>query len=189
MKVAGSDDYSDRCRPETPMGCEIGDLAGKLGTINVAAKPAPYNQDAFFFTDSFLNLTGFQAVIGRSIVVHVPDQGALRIACAPLVEAENLTVTALYPIGGSSLATFSQYSHYQDTAISLGTLPCEFGYLCVCVCGQYGCKYVRIMFRLQKTCALFLCPSLCSLFSLTLSLCHTPLYLDCSCNNCPSLSS
>ena len=122
---ATSAGYSERCRSNTPVGCEVGDLTGKLGTVNVAALPAPYNMDAFFFTDSLLNLTGVQAVIGRSVVVHVPDRGPPRLACAPLVQAENLTLLS-YPLGGV-LATISQYSRYQDTIISLGDLPCELG--------------------------------------------------------------
>ena len=38
------------------------------------AQPAPYKNGAFFFTDSFLNLTD---VVGRSIVVHVPNGGKI----------------------------------------------------------------------------------------------------------------
>ena len=123
-QVAGSPGYSTRCTPPTPTGCEVGDLTGKLGTVDVAARPAPYNSEAFFFTDSFLNLTGFQAVVDRSVVVHVANRGAPRLSCAPLVQAENITLTA-YPVGGQSLAIISQYSRFQDTRISLGALPCE----------------------------------------------------------------
>ena len=123
---AGAANYSQRCTPKTPEGCEIGDLTGKLGAVNVAAIPAPYATDSFFFTDSRLNLTGFQGVVNRSVVVHIAEGGSNRLSCAPLVEAENLTLTA-YPIGGQPLAIISQYSRYQNTIISLGSLPCELG--------------------------------------------------------------
>ncbi|CAI8031417.1 hypothetical protein GBAR_LOCUS17832 [Geodia barretti] len=119
---AGAANYSQRCTPKTPEGCEIGDLTGKLGAVNVAAIPAPYATDSFFFTDSRLNLTGFQGVVNRSVVVHIAEGGSNRLSCAPLVEAENLTLTA-YPIGGQPLAIISQYSRYQNTIISLGSLP------------------------------------------------------------------
>ena len=121
---AGAGGYSERCTPQTPEGCEIGDLTGKLGTVNVAARPAPYKEDSFFFTDSRLNLTGFQGAVDRSVVVHIAERGPGRLSCAPLVQAENLTLTA-YPIGGQPLAIISQYSRYQNTIISLGSLPCE----------------------------------------------------------------
>ena len=145
MAIAGSPGYGERCSFETPEGCEIGDLTGKLGTIDVAATPGDYSNDAFFFTDSYLNLTGFQEIIGRSIVVHIPDRGPDRLGCAPLVEAETITLTTK----SSPLATISQYSPYQNTIITLGDLPCKsksfplnkesylYGVLCVCVCGQH----------------------------------------------------
>jgi len=33
-----ADGYSDACGPDTLDGCEVGDLSGKLATINVAGK-------------------------------------------------------------------------------------------------------------------------------------------------------
>ena len=129
---ASSPGYNARCTPETPKACEIGDLTGKLDTINVAARPANYSTDAFFFTDTYLNLTGFRAIIDLSVVVHDPEKAAPRLSCAPLVEAENITLTAFRSKDGDPLATISQYSRYQDTLISLEYLPSEC--VCVCVC-------------------------------------------------------
>ena len=130
---ASSPGYNTSCTVQTPMMCEVGDLTGKLGTVNVPAQPAPYSTNAFFFTDFYLNLTGFQPVIGRSVVVHVPNRGAPRLGCAPLVEAENITLMGFRGNGGLPLANISQYSRYQDTRVSVGFLPCKIG-LCVCVC-------------------------------------------------------
>ena len=120
---ASSPGYGDRCTVDTPTGCEVGDLTGKLGIVNVSATPAPYSADAFFFTDFYLNLTGFQPVIDRSVVVHVPNTGAPRLGCAPLVEAENITLTGFRGTDGFPLANISQYSRYQDTIVSVGFLP------------------------------------------------------------------
>jgi Cu/Zn superoxide dismutase len=120
---ASSPGYNTSCTVQTPMMCEVGDLTGKLGTVNVPAQPAPYSTNAFFFTDFYLNLTGFQPVIGRSVVVHVPNRGAPRLGCAPLVEAENITLMGFRGNGGLPLANISQYSRYQDTRVSIGFLP------------------------------------------------------------------
>lgn len=136
-----SEDYQENCTPVTPTGCEVGDLTGKLGPVNVAATPGDYASNAFFFTDMYLNLTGTQPIIDRSIVVHVPDGGADRLGCAPLVEAENITLTAFRSKNGVPLAVISQYSRYQDTRISLGYLPCKT--VCVCWnCGMQECSII-----------------------------------------------
>lgn len=120
---ASSEGYAERCTPDTPTMCEIGDLTGKLDIVNVSNSPSPYSEQAFFFTDTYLNLTGTYQVINRAIVVHVPDRGAPRTSCAPLVEAENITLEAFRRRGQPSLATFSQYSRFQRTQVFLGTLP------------------------------------------------------------------
>ena len=96
-----------------------------------------YSTDAFFFTDFYLNLTGFQPVIDRSVVVHVPNRGAPRLGCAPLVEAENITLTGFRGKDGFPLANISQYSRYQDTVVSVGFLPSKMMIVGVSViCGR-----------------------------------------------------
>ena len=120
---ATSEGYSDRCSPETPKGCEIGDVTKKLATIDVAAQPYEYSEKSFFFTDSYLNLTGTYPIINRSVVVHVAERGGPRLSCAPLVEAETLFLVAVSSGGSYVLANVSQYSRYQKTDVSLGYLP------------------------------------------------------------------
>ena len=48
-----------------------------------AATPADYATDSFFFTDTFLNLTGVFAVEGRSVVIHEANRGEYvsRVSC------------------------------------------------------------------------------------------------------------
>ena len=91
--------YNLSCNPDMLTGCEVGDLTGKHATINVPGEkhrewiftmvelalifffsvgsPSPYRDDAFFFTDSFLNLTGTYSVADRSIAIHEANRGML----------------------------------------------------------------------------------------------------------------
>ena len=39
------------------------------------ARPATFAALSFFFTDSFLNLTGVYAVEGRALAIHVENRG------------------------------------------------------------------------------------------------------------------
>ena len=39
------------------------------------ARPANFADLSFFFTDSFLNLTGVYAVEGRALAIHVENRG------------------------------------------------------------------------------------------------------------------
>lgn len=42
---------------------------------SLLATPSPYNTNSFFFTDNFLNLTGENPVINRSVAIHEADRG------------------------------------------------------------------------------------------------------------------
>ena len=46
-----------------------------LTNLSPPASPAPHSNEAFFFTDTYLNLTGANAVINRSVVIHVANRG------------------------------------------------------------------------------------------------------------------
>lgn len=69
----------------------MGDLSGKHGTLTMPINPLDYSDYGFLFHDSFLNLTGINAVFNRSIAIHSlegPVQG-----CAPLYTIETLSVS------------------------------------------------------------------------------------------------
>ena len=113
-------DPSYFCTPdrENITNCEVGDLTGKHDTIDVTGSPLPYQQAAFFFTDIFLNLTGENAIEGRSIAIHAPNRTAPIIACAPLVRNE-IRFATQFP---SPSFEASQPSPYDLTTITLVNL-------------------------------------------------------------------
>ena len=86
--------------------------------MDVAANPFPHQEEAFFFTDIFLNLTGTNAVIDRSIAIHAANRGGPIVACAPLVRTETRVVQS-FP-DGEFVAR--QDSPYENTVINVQNL-------------------------------------------------------------------
>ena len=97
--IAGAN-YSSECSNRTPLQCEAGDLSGKFGCLvtSSAAGPVSYTSD-----DVELQLQGRYGIIGRSVVIHDPDDG--RLACGNIViedDSSNLLVaTFVSPLAGS----------------------------------------------------------------------------------------
>ncbi len=60
-------------------------MSGKHGRLSVGGK-------AFVFNDGHLPLSGdwFQSALGKSVVVHVPDGGGERMACANIEEERDI---------------------------------------------------------------------------------------------------
>ena len=102
FNVLLGDTYS-QCTPDDPGRCELGDLTGKLGTINV---PGAVGDVAgkYFWTDTRLPLSGAYSVSSKSIVIHTPDRGAARLACADLLDVPEMIAKAdmwtVGPVGG-----------------------------------------------------------------------------------------
>ncbi|KAA0202127.1 Superoxide dismutase (Cu-Zn)-like protein [Hyalella azteca] len=67
--------YDKECTPEFPLRCEVGDLSGRLGTIDLGDKKQ-------VFVDSNLPLAGEQSAMRRSIVIHNERGRVERYACA-----------------------------------------------------------------------------------------------------------
>ncbi|KAJ9574059.1 hypothetical protein L9F63_008585 [Diploptera punctata] len=67
--------YRAECGPDNPLRCYVGDISGRLGTINLGDKRQ-------VFTDSNLPLEGEVSAMGRSIVIFDKDRGSQRFACA-----------------------------------------------------------------------------------------------------------
>ena len=86
-------EYKSTCGPDNIEACEIGDLSKKHDQIDIPVAPEPLAESSFFYTDHFLNLTGVNGVNGRSIAIHELGGGAPIIACAPLIEVEDLMVS------------------------------------------------------------------------------------------------
>lgn len=75
--------YKVNCRPECPFACEIGDLSRKHKMLNLSPNVGNL-QSKNFFTDTTAWVFGLSSMIGRSVVIHGPDEASHRIACANL---------------------------------------------------------------------------------------------------------
>lgn len=86
-------DYSVYCQPDNVSACEIGDLSGKHGLLNISGSPS---DDVFFYTDTYLDLTGENSVTGHSIVINQNDELGEILACAPLVARDEIQVEDIF---------------------------------------------------------------------------------------------
>lgn len=73
--------YKVNCRPDCPFACEIGDLSSKHKMLNLTANLGKLPSKNFF-TDTTAWVSGLSSMIGRSVVIHGPDEASRRIACA-----------------------------------------------------------------------------------------------------------
>ncbi|XP_033102965.1 uncharacterized protein LOC117105796 isoform X1 [Anneissia japonica] len=80
------DNYSG-CNAEFPMRCEVGDLSNKHGKLAIA-ESMNTKVGKIFGTDVQLPLSGFGTIESMSIVIHVADSGAPRMACTNLYTLE-----------------------------------------------------------------------------------------------------
>jgi len=71
------DFYNEECSPETPLRCEIGDLGGRLGHIDLGQKRV-------VMSDPNLPLDGdfWHSAIGKSVIIFTANGGSNRFACA-----------------------------------------------------------------------------------------------------------
>lgn len=56
--------YKTACSIDDPLRCELGDLSGRLGKINIAVTQRT-EAGKFFFTDQYLPLSGPYSVLRR----------------------------------------------------------------------------------------------------------------------------
>ncbi|KAG9261310.1 hypothetical protein AMEX_G26316 [Astyanax mexicanus] len=75
--------YKVNCKPDCPFACEVGDLSRKQSMLNLGTEMGKPTSK-YFFTDTTSWMSGLGSMIGRSVVIHGPDEAARRIACANL---------------------------------------------------------------------------------------------------------
>lgn len=83
-------DYSTMCNPANHFRCELGDLSGKHGKIDI--RTVDGKTQKYFFSDMQLPLSGPQSVVGKSIVIHEANSGASRLSCADIMLTETRVV-------------------------------------------------------------------------------------------------
>ncbi|KAF2367020.1 Superoxide dismutase copper/zinc binding domain [Trinorchestia longiramus] len=80
--------YDKECTPEFPLRCEVGDLSGRLGTIDMGDKKQ-------VFVDSNLPLDGEHSAMRRSIVIHNERGRVERYACANIEPDDDIIKWAI----------------------------------------------------------------------------------------------
>ncbi|XP_022670740.1 uncharacterized protein LOC111254308 [Varroa destructor] len=78
LAIASSDGYKADCNPSNPLRCEMGDLTGKHGHLEVGQGRRAV------FIDPNLPLVGNYSVLGRSIVIFGKEGAGQKLGCANL---------------------------------------------------------------------------------------------------------
>ncbi|XP_078667729.1 uncharacterized protein LOC144909563 [Branchiostoma floridae x Branchiostoma belcheri] len=115
-----SGNYASQCRGTNPLRCELGDLSGKHGKIDVTSEDGVSRN---FFTDVDLPLSGPHAVIGRSMVIHQANSGGGRLACANIFQlpAVEVSTQRWHAQGGVSSVVSGTFSVTQASPFDATT--------------------------------------------------------------------
>lgn len=108
-----SSDYSSRCNAMEPEACEVGDLSGKHGLLQVMAQgnngPRSLRLQA---NDSHLTLFGTHSIVGRSMVLHKATPPSTAWVCATIlpegISASRRTVMARFQVGVTGFVLLQQ---------------------------------------------------------------------------------
>ncbi|XP_061408919.1 uncharacterized protein LOC133343369 [Lethenteron reissneri] len=111
--------YSAECRPDNPYRCEAGDYAGKHGKIFISNTLGTV-KSKYFFTDTTSSLVGSNSILGHSFVIHDPDAGLGRLACANITLLRAVTIRTGEWRGGGTVQgqmVFTQPSDLDSTSV------------------------------------------------------------------------
>jgi hypothetical protein len=97
--------YGEECGSDYPLRCQVGDLSGRHGRITVGGK-------AYVVNDPYLQVQGedwFTSAIGKSLIIHGPNGGLERMACANIeVDRHIVKVASIRTKARFNLATFME---------------------------------------------------------------------------------
>ncbi|CAG5133977.1 unnamed protein product, partial [Candidula unifasciata] len=92
--------YSNYCSKNSPLGCMLGDLSGRLGFVNIRNAAGTTDTSAKqFFIDVNLPISGQFSVVGRSVAI-MNDQGTSILACANIQYLKQPRLTAMFSMEG-----------------------------------------------------------------------------------------
>ncbi len=98
--------YSQNCAQD-PNNCEIGDLSGKFGLLNISQSDPVTAQ----YIDPTLSLHGVYSIIGRSIVVHLSS--GTRLVCANIDYPQDTDTAQSDILISSFRSQFTGYVHFR----------------------------------------------------------------------------
>ncbi|XP_048585307.1 uncharacterized protein LOC116604439 [Nematostella vectensis] len=109
------------CSSSSPASCAIGDLSGKLGSINITSATSGLSSTQEAFTDVFLPLTGSDSIIGHLLVLY--NQANEAVACADILKILPRKAKAKFQDsandGVSGSFMFSQVSPFDPTHVAI----------------------------------------------------------------------
>ena len=108
VEDAGCD--ADASDEEKAVNCEVGDLSGKLGKLELSSVNMAYGE-------ANLPLTGDRAILGRSVVIHEEAAGGPRLACGTIAAPWEMVAVADFGEYGSM--RFTQAHGSSDTAVNV----------------------------------------------------------------------
>lgn len=94
------------CNATVPTTCEVGDLAGKHGTLVAVDAVTPVTAT---YTDAAVMLHGPTSVVGLSVVVHAPN--GTRLVCATIVALTGTGTVRWAPGQGPPLVCRHAHMH------------------------------------------------------------------------------
>ena len=111
LGAINSPTYSTDCNTNNFTSCEIGDLSGKFGGLNISRLPISN------LSDPTLSLYGHYSIMGRSVVIHYQNDS--RFVCANILSASSSQISNILEI---------QVAHFRQSTIFGNIYLTEYGF-------------------------------------------------------------